>query len=190
FRSPEGATPRSITISTPSRTMSRNCKATVALSVLLATGGELFAIRAQAPRAPGPAPTPAAGLTQGLAARAIDLAYPFDEGTIYGPTDQSFRWEKTRWGPSPGGYWYASATYAASEHGGTHLDSPIHFAEGRATTDAIPLSRLIGPAVVVDVREACARDRDYRLSAADLDTWEAAHGAIPDRAIVLVPTRS
>jgi kynurenine formamidase len=165
--------------------MSRTRKATVALSVLLATGGGLVAIRAQAPRAPGPAPAPAPGLAQGLAARAIDLTYPFDERTIYWPTDQSFRWQKTKWGPSPGGYWYASATYGASEHGGTHLDSPIHFAEGQATTDAIPLSRLIGPAVVVDVRGACARDRDYRLSATDLDAWEAAHGAIPDGAIVL-----
>jgi kynurenine formamidase len=130
---------------------------------------------------------PAAALAN-LGARAIDLTYSFDEQTIYWPTDKSFQWEKSRWGPSPGGYWYASATYGASEHGGTHLDSPIHFGEGQATTEAIPLTRLIGPAVVVDISAACTRDRDYRLTAADLDAWEAAHGAIPAGAIVLVHT--
>src|SRR5947209_19342920 len=123
---------------------------------------------------------PPTGATADLDAKAIDLTYPFGADTIYWPTDPSFRWEKTKWGPSPGGYWYASATYAASEHGGTHLDSPIHFGEGQATTEAIPLSRLIGPAVVIDISAACARDRDYQLSAADLVAWEQAHGAIPD----------
>jgi kynurenine formamidase len=123
-----------------------------------------------------------------LGARALDLTYSFDEQTIYWPTDRSFHWEKTKWGKSPGGYWYASATYAASEHGGTHLDSPVHFGEGQPTTDAIPLSRLIGPAVVIDIAAAAARNRDYTLAAADLDAWEAAHGAIPDGAIVLVRT--
>ncbi len=58
-----------------------------------------------------------------------------------------------------GGYWYASATFAASEHGGTHLDSTIHFGEGQATVDQIPISKLIGPAVVVDVQKAYARPR-------------------------------
>jgi kynurenine formamidase len=154
---------------------------------LLASGGWLLAVRAQTPRVPTSPPGAGAGLT-GLGARAIDLTYAFDEQTIYWPTDASFRWEKTKWGPSPGGYWYASATYAASEHGGTHLDSPIHFGAGQATTDAIPLSQLIGPAIVVDIGAACARDRDYRLSAVDLDGWEAAHGAIPDGAILLVRT--
>ena len=48
-------------------------------------------------------------------------------------------------GSRAGGYWYAAARYSASEHGGTHLDSPIHFSEGKLTIDAIPIERLIGP---------------------------------------------
>jgi kynurenine formamidase len=167
----------------------RNATATLVLSISLAAGGSLLAVRAQAPSpAPAPAPALARALADELREHAIDLTYPFDERTIYWPTDESFAWKKTRWGHSPGGYWYASATYAASEHGGTHLDSPIHFGEGQATTDAIPVSRLIGPAVVVDISAACARDRDYSLRAADLDAFEAAHGAIPDGAIVLIRT--
>ncbi len=123
-----------------------------------------------------------------LGARAIDLSYPFDEQTIYWPTDPSFHWEKAKWGEATGGYWYASARYSASEHGGTHLDSPIHFGAGQATVDALPLSKLIAPVEVVDIAPACARDRDYRLSAGDLDAWEAAHGPIPAGSIVLVHT--
>jgi kynurenine formamidase len=120
--------------------------------------------------------------------RVIDLTYSFDEKTIYWPTAKSFEWQKESWGISPGGYWYTAARYAASEHGGTHIDSPIHFGKDRATTDEIPLSRLIVPAVVIDISAACIRDPDYRLSAADVASWEKRHGSIPDGAIVLVHT--
>jgi kynurenine formamidase len=152
---------------------------------LIAVAGARMNGRAQTVRAPASAPAPAPA---DLGTRAVDLTYPFDEHTIYWPTDKSFHWEKTHWGPSPGGYWYASATYAASEHGGTHLDSPIHFGEGQATTEAIPLSRLIAPAVVIDISAAAARDRDATLTAADLEAWEKTHGAIPGGAIVLIRT--
>lgn len=157
----------------------------LALTLAVVAGGRLVVLRAQPPRQAVPA---SAREAASLAARAIDLTYPFDEKTIYWPTDPSFRREKTKWGPAPGGYWYASATYAASEHGGTHLDSPIHFGEGGATTDEIPLARLIGPAAVIDITRPCADDGDYRLMAHDLTAWEAAHGPIPDGAIVLVRT--
>src|SRR5262245_56893685 len=60
-------------------------------------------------------------------ARVIDLTYPFDEQTVYWPNAQPFRWTKESWGIGPNGLWYAAARYAASEHGGTHLDSPVHF---------------------------------------------------------------
>ena len=170
--------------------MSRIRIATASLTALalLAAGGWLLNAHVFAQKPGGAALAPAHGGLADLGGRALDLTYSFDEQTIYWPTDKSFQWEKTKWGLSPGGYWYASATYAASEHGGTHLDSPIHFGEAQATIDAIPLSRLIGPAVVIDCSAAAARDRDYRLSAADLDAWEAAHGAIPNGAIVLVRT--
>src|SRR5262249_10608890 len=104
--------------------------------------------------------------------RVIDLTYRFDDKTIYWPTAKGFQWTKDAWGPSPGGYWYASASFAASEHGGTHLDSPIHFAEGGAATDEIPLSRLIAPAVGIDVAAACAKDHDYQLAPLDIIPWE------------------
>jgi len=120
--------------------------------------------------------------------KAVDLTYNFDETTVNWPTAQPFHWEKEAWGPSAGGYWYASGRYAASEHLGTHVDSPIHFAQGGMTLDQLPLSRLIAPAEVVDVTAACAANRDYRVTAADLAGWEKGHGRIPERSILLVRT--
>jgi kynurenine formamidase len=142
--------------------------------------GWLLAVGASLGAQPQPVPA--------LRDSVIDLTYPFDAGTIYWPADRHFERKPTAAGMTPGGYWYASAEFAASEHGGTHLDSPLHFARGRRSVDQIPLSDLIGPAVVVDIREAAGRDRDYQLTVADLERWEARYGQIPRGSIVLVRT--
>ena len=118
----------------------------------------------------------------------VDLTYSFDENTLYWPTADGFKWKKDAWGPSPGGYFYASASYGASEHGGTHLDSPLHFAEGHPGTDQIPVTSLIAPAVVIDITAACAQNPDYLLTAKDLTQWEAAHAPIAAANIVLIKT--
>jgi kynurenine formamidase len=120
--------------------------------------------------------------------KLIDLTYDYDEKTIYWPTAKPFEFQRESWGMSPGGYWYSAGRYTASEHGGTHLDSPIHFGKGQATTEQIPLSKLIAPVIVVDVTQACAANRDYRLSAADLKKWEQANGAIPAGCIAMTRT--
>jgi kynurenine formamidase len=121
-------------------------------------------------------------------AKLVDLTYPFDEKTIYWPTAKGFEWQKESWGKSAGGYWYTAARYAASEHGGTHLDAPIHFGEGKQAADEIPISRLVGAAIVIDITQACSANADYQLSAADITAWEATHGAIPGESIALVRT--
>jgi len=122
------------------------------------------------------------------AARLVDLTHPFDADTIYWPTARGFRLETVAHGQTPGGYWYAANDFCAAEHGGTHLDAPIHFAEDRWTADQIPLQRLIGEAVVVDISARAAHDPDALLEPADLATFESHHGRIPDEAIVLVRT--
>jgi len=118
--------------------------------------------------------------------KIVDLTYSFDEKTVYWPTAKPFQWEKESWGRSAGGYWYTAARYAASEHGGTHLDAPIHFGEGRLAADEIPISRLVGPAIVIDISEAAAKNADYRLTVDDIASWEKANGQIPDNSIALV----
>jgi kynurenine formamidase len=120
--------------------------------------------------------------------KLVDLTYALDEQTVFWPSNKPFTWDKSSWGKSGQGYWYASAEFAMSEHGGTHIDAPIHFAEGRQTVDEIPLQRLIAPAVVIDVRPAVAENRDYRLSKQDLERWESRHGLIQPGSLVLMLT--
>jgi kynurenine formamidase len=91
-------------------------------------------------------------------------------------------------GPTPGGYFYSANAFCTPEHGGTHLDAPIHFSASGQTLEQIPVEQLIAPAVVIDVSGKAAADPDYRLSADDVREWEAKHGEIPRGTIVLLRT--
>lgn len=120
--------------------------------------------------------------------KLVDLTYPLDEQTVFWPMNKPFTWEKVAWGRTAGGYWYASGNFAMSEHGGTHIDAPIHFGEGRLAVDEIPLQKLVAPAIVIDVRPAVEQDRDYGLTVRDIEAWELSHGRIPKGAVVLMLT--
>jgi kynurenine formamidase len=120
--------------------------------------------------------------------RWIDLTHDFSSETIYWPTGKPFALEVVSAGRTPAGYYYAANNFSAAEHGGTHLDAPVHFGEGKWTTDQIPLDRLIGNAVVVDVVKQADSGADYRVDIAALTTWERANRSIPDGAIVLFRT--
>jgi len=126
--------------------------------------------------------------TPAHADRLIDLSYAYDADTIYWPTESGFVLEKEYDGVTPKGYYYASNRFSSPEHGGTHIDAPVHFAEHHPTVDAIPLERLMGPGVVIDVERACARDRDYQVRVDDVTAWEKQHGTIPAGAIVFIRT--
>lgn len=122
-------------------------------------------------------------------ATVVDLSHPFAADTLYWPTSPT-RFDLTTLasGVTEGGWFYSANSFCAPEHGGTHLDAPIHFAQGRRTTDQIPVRQLVAPAVVIDVSKAAAQDADYRLSVADVRAWEKKHGTIPGGAIVLLRT--
>lgn len=133
-----------------------------------------------------PAPDYAA-VFDGAAGRWVDLTHAYGPSTIYWPTDTAgFRLNELAYGPTEGGWFYSSYEFATAEHGGTHLDAPIHFAEGRRTVDQIPLSGLMGPAAVVDVSHQASGD--YLVTTGDIEAWEAAHGPIPAGAILLLRT--
>ncbi|RPI57292.1 MAG: cyclase family protein [Acidobacteria bacterium] len=117
----------------------------------------------------------------------IDLSYDFSPDTIFWPTAKRFELQIESAGRTPAGYYYAANNLFTSEHGGTHLDAPLHFAEGKWATDQIPLERLVGPAVVVDVTNHAANP-DYQITPDALEAWERANGPIPDGAIVLFRT--
>ena len=81
----------------------------------------------------------------------IDLSYEFSDKTLYWPTANGFKLDTAFNGVTPAGFYYEAYNFCAAEHGGTHLDAPAHFAKGKWSTDQIPLDRLTGEAVVIDV---------------------------------------
>lgn len=136
----------------------------------------LVAVTACASRAPQAPP------------RVVDLSYDFSDQTVYWPTADPFVLQTVAEGRTDKGFYYSAYKFSAAEHGGTHIDAPIHFAESHQTVDQIPLDHLMGPAVKVDVTDKALADRDYLVSVADLTAWEQAHGRIPDGSILLIHT--
>ncbi|HXH18526.1 MAG TPA: cyclase family protein [Chitinophagales bacterium] len=123
-----------------------------------------------------------------LQGKWIDLTHPFDEQTIYWPTSEPFRLDTVFEGVTEKGFYYSAFKYCAAEHGGTHLDAPVHFARGKNSVEQIPVEQLAGEAVVIDVSEKALKDRDYQVSVNDFLNWEKTNGQIPDDAIVLLRT--
>ena len=138
---------------------------------------------------PDAAATDYSGLFNGSAGEWVELGHAFGPSTIYWPTDTlGFQLTELAYGHTEAGYFYASYSFASAEHGGTHLDAPIHFAEGRRAAHEIPLSNLITTASVVDVTAGADADPDYLLSVDDLVAWEAEHGEIADGTALLIRT--
>ena len=120
--------------------------------------------------------------------KVVDLTHAFDATTVYWPTAQPFKLDTDFEGMTDKGYFYSAYRYSAAEHGGTHLDSPVHFAKGRYTVDQIPLQQLMGAAVVIDVTKQCAANADYQVSVADFQEWERRNGRIRRDTIVFLRT--
>ncbi len=73
------------------------------------------------------------------------------------------------------------------EHVGTHMDAPAHFCRGKWHVNDIPPERLIGPAVMVDIRYKASLDTpDVNVTLEDLQNWEMQYGRIPDGAVVFM----
>ena len=117
----------------------------------------------------------------------VDLSYEYSPDTIYWPTAKRFELQVESRGRTPLGYYYSANNFSTSEHGGTHLDAPVHFAEGKWSSEQIPIDRLVGPAVVVDVTKNVA-NADYQITPDVLEAWERANGSIPSGAIVFFRT--
>ncbi len=125
---------------------------------------------------------------EAISGQIVDLSYSYDQDTIFWPTAEGFKLEVVFKGENPLGFHYEANNFSTAEHGGTHLDAPAHFYQGRHTVDAIPLERLVGPGIVIDVSEQCSRDRDYLVAIDDFIAWEKTHGEPIDGKIVLLRT--
>ena len=124
--------------------------------------------------------------------RMVDLSHAYGEHTLYWPTSPTAFQKKTlaygMTGDTADSYFYSAYTVSTPEHGGTHIDAPVHFAEGGLSTEQIALDKLIAPAVVIDISAKAAEDRNYRLSAKDVLDFEENYELIAAGSIVLVRT--
>jgi kynurenine formamidase len=114
----------------------------------------------------------------------IDLTHPFSEKTLYWPNNpKGFTRDTLFEGITEKGYYYSSFDFYAPEHGGTHLDAPVHFAKGKMTVDQLALDQLTGDAVVIDVSAKAEADPDYQITVDDVTNWEAKNERIDDNTI-------
>jgi len=118
----------------------------------------------------------------------IDLTYDFDENTIYWPTNTPFSHDTVFYGVTDKGFFYSSGSYAADEHGGTHLDAPIHFSAEKKAVEQIKVDQLTGEGILVDISERALKDKDYLVSVEDFKHWETVNGIIPDHSMILLFT--
>lgn len=120
--------------------------------------------------------------------RIVDLTHPFDEKTVYWSAKEKLQRTQLSFGRNEAGIWNANFRFCAGEHGGTHMDAPLHFAEAKRSIADIPIAQLIGPGMKISIQAQCATDCDYRLRPEDILAWEARAGEIQKGAIVLIQT--
>ena len=109
----------------------------------------------------------------------VDLSHTYDGNTLFWPTSPvKFEHNKLAYGPSGKGYFYSAYTFSTSEHGGTHLDAPIHFSWGAKTVGELKIEDLYAPLAVIDVSAKANADRDYRVTTADIEAYEEEFGKI------------
>ncbi|MCD2260757.1 cyclase family protein [Psychroserpens luteolus] len=119
----------------------------------------------------------------------IDLSHSYSDKTVYWVTAKEFKLDTVFKGQTEKGYYYAANNFSTAEHGGTHIDAPIHFAKNAQTVDEIPLEKLIGNAIKIDITQKSSNNPDYLVNIEDFTNWEKTHGhTIPDKSIVLIET--
>lgn len=119
----------------------------------------------------------------------VDLTHDFSDETVYWVTAREFELDTVAYGETEGGYFYSAFNFSTAEHGGTHIDAPIHFSRGKQSVDQIPLERLMGPAIKIDVKDRAQDNPDYEITVEDIQSWEEEQGhPIPEGSIVLLET--
>jgi kynurenine formamidase len=120
--------------------------------------------------------------------KIVDLTYTFSKETIYWVTAREFELDVVYKGDTDKGYFYSANNFATAEHGGTHIDAPIHFSKTGQTVEEIPLNHLMGNAIKVDVSAKAINNPDYLVSIEDFKAWEQKEGRIPDGVIIILET--
>ena len=121
-----------------------------------------------------------AALAQGHGAvedltHAYDAEFPTYFGAPGISTEQNFNFEE---------HGFNLLTLTVNEHTGTHVDAPLHFSADGQSVDEIPVSSLVCPLAVIDIRAKAADDDEAMVTPDDLAAWISANGQIPEGACV------
>ncbi len=111
----------------------------------------------------------------------VDMTHEFHEDfPTYLGTQPLFRDQKF----NIGDHGFNLYEYRVNEHAGTHIDAPLHFSGDGQSVSEIPVSSLVAPLCVIDLRAKAADDADAQLTPDDVSAWVAANGDIPENACV------
>lgn len=86
---------------------------------------------------------------------------------------------------------YVTHFFILDEHAGTHVDAPSHYFRDGDSSEKIDLSKLIGPAAVVDLRHLdgeAENGASPAITVAHLEAWEEEHGRFEPGEVVLLLT--
>lgn len=119
------------------------------------------------------------------ASKVIDLTHVLHKDMAYWPGGVPFKKEVLVSYESGG---YLLHKFEFGENTGTHVDAPAHFIKGNLTIDQLTLEQLILPMVVIDIQAKTAQNPDYSLTQEDILHWEASHGLIPAKSLVVLNT--
>src|SRR5678815_3131842 len=106
----------------------------------------------------------------------IDLSHDFSDETIYWVNAEPFKRTTVAEGVTPGGYYYSAYNFSAAEHGGTHIDAPVHFGKGKKSVDQLELGQLISPTTKIDVPAKAASNRNHPITEKKKKNWESVNG--------------
>ncbi len=121
--------------------------------------------------------------------KIIDLSHVYSKETVYWVTSKEFELDTVYNGQTDKGYYYSANNFSTAEHGGTHIDAPIHFSKNGQSVDEIPLEKLIGIAIKIDISSKVMNNHDYQITIDDIIAWEKKENTrIPDGSIVLLET--
>ena len=118
-------------------------------------------------------------------ATILDLTHTLNSKFPYIPTDVTYGFEMKAIATFEK-MGVAANEWKIHEHIGTQFDAPNHFAKGGMSAEMIDVKNLFVPAIVINIGEKAAKDRDAVLTIDDILNWEKSNGVIPENAAVLI----
>src|SRR5260370_11641140 len=117
--------------------------------------------------------------------RVVDLSQNWDVNT---PSLATYEGPTVKWIKRPAFEKVGGQFISSTLHVGTHLDAPLHFVTNGQDIGSIPLDKLVGPGVVVDLEAMGIGDYGIYTSQ-HFEEWEPKTGIrIEPGDIVVLPT--